>query len=38
MTCNLFIMEGTVMALVVVCNPPLLEVAQTGDSVWGECY
>ncbi len=35
MTCNLLIMEGTVMALVVVGNPSLLEVEQTGDSVWG---
>ena len=35
MTCNLFIIEGAVMVLVVVVNPPLLEVAQTGDSVWG---
>ena len=35
MTCNLFIVEGAVMVLVVVVNPPLLEVAQTGDLVWG---
>jgi hypothetical protein len=35
MTCNLLIMEGSVMALVVVGNPPRLEVDQTGDSVWG---
>ena len=35
MTCNLLIMEGSVMALVVVSNPHGLQVDQTGDSVWG---
>ncbi len=38
MTCNLFIIEGSVMVLVVVVNPPLSEAAQTGDSVRGGYY